>query len=242
MKSFEFLDESINDKGIFKAVFFAGIPGAGKSYVLTEINDGGIDARIVNTDKMLEFLAKSKDIDISSKENQKAILDKSKTLTINQLANYINGMLPLFIDGTSSNASSTLRRSGILESFGYDVGMIWVDTDLDVAIKRAQQRERKVDEDFIRAVYEKSAANKEFFAEKFNFFKTINNNDGELSDKVILKAFKEARGFFEAPLKNPIGNRIIEKLKEEHESYLVPTIFSKDEIIKAVSQWYAKGI
>jgi len=34
--------ESVNDRGIFKAVFFAGIPGAGKSYVLNKISDGGI--------------------------------------------------------------------------------------------------------------------------------------------------------------------------------------------------------
>ena len=97
------LTESINDKGLFKAVFFTGIPGAGKSYVTKKISDGAIDARVVNIDKHLEFLGKHRGVDISKPGNARTILDTSRQNTISQLTNYVNGMLPLFVDGTSAN-------------------------------------------------------------------------------------------------------------------------------------------
>lgn len=56
------LTESINDKGIFKAIFMAGTPGAGKSYVINKINDGKIQPRIVNTDKLTEYFGKGENV------------------------------------------------------------------------------------------------------------------------------------------------------------------------------------
>ena len=236
MKSHEFIHESINDKGIFKAVVFGGIPGAGKSYVLDQISNGGIGARVVNTDKMLEYLGQRQNIDLGTKENQLQLLDKSKQLTINQFANYVNGMLPLFIDGTSSNAPNTLRRVGILESFGYDVGFVWVETDLDVAIARAQQRGRKVNTDFIKHVHANSAENKDYFNSKFSSFTTVKNNDGELTDQAVRTAFNSVSGFFNQPVQNPIGKRII----ESGEPYLTPNTISQADLANVLRGWYRK--
>ena len=65
MKTFkEFLNEGINDKGLYKAVFLGGTPGSGKSYVQKQVKDGTIEPRIVNTDKFIEFLANKRNIDI----------------------------------------------------------------------------------------------------------------------------------------------------------------------------------
>jgi len=240
MKSSEFINESINDKGIFKAVVFGGTPGAGKSYVLDQISNGGIGARVVNTDKMLEFLGKQQNISLGSKDNQRALLDQSKNLTISQFANYINGMLPLFIDGTSSNAPNTLRRVGILESFGYDVGFVWVETDLEVAIKRASQRDRKVDPEFIKHVHSISAENKEYFASKFSNFTTVKNNDGELTNQAVNKAFNQVSNFFTQPVQNPIGKRKIEHLQQTGDAYLVPSTISQADLSNVLKGWYRK--
>ena len=51
------LNESINDKGILKAIFVVGLPGAGKSYTISNLK-GQISPKIVNTDVALEFLSK----------------------------------------------------------------------------------------------------------------------------------------------------------------------------------------
>jgi cytidylate kinase len=240
MRSSEFLNESVHDKGILKAVIFGGTPGAGKSYVLDRITSGSIGARVVNTDKMLEFLARQQGIDLGKKENQRALLDKSKNLTINQFANYLNGLLPLFIDGTSSNAPNTLRRVGILESFGYDVGFVWVETDLEVAIARAAARERTVDEDFIRNVHARAAENKEYFQHKFDNFIEVGNNDGELTDRAVQTAFKAATGFFTQPVQNPVGKRLIKTLEETGKAYLVPELYSKEDIMNILHIWYKR--
>jgi dephospho-CoA kinase len=240
MKAAEFINESINDKGLFKAVIFGGTPGAGKSYVLDQIASGQIGARIVNTDKMLEFLGKQQGIDLGDKDNQMALLDQSKNLTINQFANYVNGMLPLFVDGTSSNAPNTLRRVGILESFGYDVGFVWVETDLEVAMKRASQRDRKVDPEFIKSVHAISAENKEYFASKFSNFTTVKNNDGELTNQAVNKAFNQVSNFFTQPVENPIGRRKIAQLQETGDAYLVPSTISKTDLLNVLKGWYRK--
>lgn len=84
--------EGINDKGIFKSVFMSGSPGSGKSYVIKKIKSGMIDAKIVNTDKYTEFLG----VHIPWAK----VRDKVKRLTINEFALYLNGMLPLWVDGT----------------------------------------------------------------------------------------------------------------------------------------------
>lgn len=239
MKSTEFINESINDKGIFKAVIFGGTPGAGKSYVLSQIS-GAVGARIVNTDKMMEFLGKQQNIDLGSKENQRALLDQSKHLTMSQFANYVNGMLPLFIDGTSSNAPNTLRRVGILESFGYDVGFVWVETDLEVAIARAAKRDRKVDPEFIKQVHAISAENKAYFESKFSNFITVKNNDGELTDAAIKTAFNATSSFFTSPVQNPIGKRIIRKMQETGASYLTPDVIDRTDLSNVLKGWYRK--
>ena len=56
MKTFkQFVAESINDKGVLKAVFVIGIPGAGKSYTVKKLN-GTVQPRVVNTDRATEYL------------------------------------------------------------------------------------------------------------------------------------------------------------------------------------------
>ena len=53
------ISEGINDKGIFKACFMCGHPGAGKSYTLTKIKSGIIEPRIVNIDKAFPLFKES---------------------------------------------------------------------------------------------------------------------------------------------------------------------------------------
>lgn len=234
----DFLGESINDKGILKAVFVVGIPGAGKSYTVKELK-GSISPRIVNTDRATEFLAKTKNLMASSK-TWPVMRDSAHRITENALLNYLNGLLPLFIDGTSSNASSILQRAGILESLGYDVGMVFIDTPLDTALDRAAARERKVDPEFIKQVHADSEANKKFFSSKFEFFKEVKNGHGELNDEALLEAYRKVSGFFTSPLLNPVGARTLEKLKAAKQGYLMPTILDKEELQKKISIWYRK--
>lgn len=228
------INEGINDKGIFKTMFMAGFPGAGKSYTISKIKAGEIDPRIVNTDKLFPLFK-----DIWNTQWQK-IASRVKTTTKKQLALYVNSMLPMFIDGTSANTSSLLRRSGLLESYGYDTGMVFINTSLETSIERASKRERKVDPEFIKEAYEKVLKAKSFYRSKFSTWIEVNNDVGELTDKVILNAFKFTRGFFNSDIINPVGIDYKETMLKNGWKYLSPNIVNLDDIQRAVEVWYKK--
>lgn len=236
----QFISESINDRGIFKAVFVIGVPGAGKSYTVSKLN-GSVTPRVVNTDKAGEFLSKKLSTEINSETWGSVFKDSSSRITKNALHGYLNGMLPLFVDGTSNDASNILHRIGILESLGYDVGIVYVHASLETAKARAKARGEKigrvVDEKFIVDVYDKSEENAVYLKSKVKFFKEI-TNDGEITDAELLKAFKSVQGFFDGDVENPVGKRTLEKLKDAKEKYLVPGIMSNEVLENKVSGWY----
>lgn len=236
----EYIAESLNDKGILKAVFVVGIPGAGKSYTVSKLK-GTVSPLVVNTDRSTEYL--SKKLKLPSNDETWAIFrDDARRMTINQLFNYLNGLLPLFVDGTSNDVSNILGRAGILESIGYDVGMVFVNTSLDTALERAEARgkaiNRHVNPEFIKRVYQLSQDNKEYFKGKFDFFKEISNDPGEFDDAAILKAFKAVSSFYNEPVNNPVGKRTLEQLKQAKEKYLVPEVFDAGELKKKCTSWY----
>lgn len=237
----QYINESINDKGILKALFVVGIPGSGKSYTVSQLK-GAISPKVVNTDVATEFLSKKLGIPSNSSTWRTVFRDRSRPMTTGALANYLNSMLPLFVDGTSNDVSNILARAGILESIGYDVGMVFIDTDFEVALERARKRaadiDRHVDEDFIKKLHDLSAKNKEYFKGKFKFFTEVYNNPGEFDDKALLKIFRQVSGFYTEPVDNPVGQRTLEELRGKKEGYLVPTIFEKDELKKKVDAWY----
>lgn len=234
------LIESINDKGIFKALFIVGMPYAGKSYTVTQIS-GDISPRIVNTDRPLEHLAKMKGVDLS-KEVEDSILhglvDKSKLLNSKLLINYIDSMLPLIVDGTSADISNILQRIGTLQYFGYDVGIIFVNVSLETALNRRENsgRERSVPQEFIKFVGEKYEEDKEYLKKNIRDIYEVDNN-GVLTDNVIKKLYNHAKDFYSAPIENPIGNRHLKKLKEARGKYL-HDVLDENEIKNRVVTWY----
>jgi len=233
MRLEDYITEGINDQGIFKACFMCGSAGSGKSYTLSKVKSGSIEPRIVNTDKVFPLFKQwwSKDWD--------KIKIKVKTINKNQLAGYINSMLPLAVDGTAGKPSVVLKRVGLLEFFGYDVGMIFINTSLETALERASQRERQVDRDFIIQVHKEVEAAKNFYRGKFSTWMEINNDEGMLTDKVIVNAFKFMGKFYDSPIQNPVGKQYKEKLIENGEKYLSPTILSMEKIKNTVDAWYA---
>lgn len=231
---YDYIIESIEDKGILKSAFMAGSPLAGKSYILSKIKSGQIEPRIVNTDKLYPLFKKE------WQKEWKKISPKVKTITKNQLLLYLNSMLPLAIDGTSSNNSSLLRRVGLLKSLGYDAdAMIFVNTKLEVAIERLKKRERKVDIDFLKRAYNRIQETKNYYKNSFKIFIEIENN-GPINDKIITKAFNKLSNYYMSPVYNPIGQNIIRKMKENKLKYLIPDIYEKDFLHKIINIWYEK--
>lgn len=251
------LTEGINDKGIFKAVFMAGHPGSGKTYVLNTIKSGEVEPRWVNTDKAfieddrLQRLQRYKPDTIFKifqehwNEGWPFISDDVKRINKNQLALYINSMLPLAIDGTSNSVSLMQTRKGLLERFGYDTAMVFVNTDLETAIKRVEnrykQQGRDVEIPFVQKTFKQVQDAKTYYRSLFNEWVEVPNRDGELTEKIIKNAFKKMSSFYNSPIKNPVGKRAVERMKEEGLKYLTPEIRKMEEIKKVVGVWYRSG-
>lgn len=232
MRFKQFINEGIEDKGILKAVFIVGHPGSGKSYVLSKIKSGQIEPRVVNTDKVFPLYSKEE------WDKWVNIKNKVKTINKNQLAGYINSMLPLAVDGTGTEPSVILRRVGLLESFGYDVAMVYVDTSLETALERAGKRERPVDPEFIKRVYSRIKEAKQFYRSKFSDWKEIKNDQGELTEKIVIKAFLHMSAFYSSSMVNPVGKRMIEKMRENNWKYLSPNMRDLKEIKNVIDAWY----
>lgn len=230
------LTEGIQDKAILKSVKMVGHPGSGKSFTIDRITDGAISPKLVNTDKVFEYYMKLDNYDTWEKYGNRV-----KSITKEQLTHYLNGMLPLFVDGTSSNPNAVLRRRGILQSIGYDTALIFVNCSLETALERNRKRERKVDEDFLKNAYEKVENLKPYYKSQFPLFYEVYNDIGELTDDVILQAYRQVSGFFNSPIENPIGQELKEEMLNQGYKYLFEhPDFDKQYIKKLVDSWYRR--
>jgi len=171
----QLLTEGVFDKGIFKAVFMAGGPGSGKSYVSSQIfgipkkvNVSVAGLKSVNSDLEFEFLLKKYgfetfgtgklDIDKWPKEvfdtiaggdedsENMTVRKKAKLLTKARKKQYMESRLGMIIDGTGHDYAKLQKEKKELESMGYDCYMVFVNTSLEVAHERNKKRERRLPE------------------------------------------------------------------------------------------------
>ena len=157
MKPFnEFLIEGMYDPSIFKAVFLAGGPGSGKSWVAGQTT-AGLGMKIVNSDEIYELRLKASGLgtdftkytDLEFEKSQ-IIRDKAKSLTKMRMKHWVDGRLGLVIDGTGHKFEKLKTASEGLRGLGYDTMMIFVNTSLDVALKRNNRRPRKLRDDIVK--------------------------------------------------------------------------------------------
>jgi len=199
MKTFQdFIDEGVNDPGIFKAFFTAGGPGSGKSYVASASGAGKNNPyglKIVDSDPLFTKMLKDAGMatttkDIYSDEGQ-AIRGRAKTLITKQEKSYIEGRLGLLIDGTGKDYNKIKNASDKLKALGYDTYMIFVNTSLDVALQRNEARPRSLDEDEVKKMWDAVQKNMGKFQSYFgrsSFLLVDNNSAGE---DVFTKVFVE---------------------------------------------------
>ena len=204
MKTFHELQEGVYDPNIFKAFFLAGGPGSGKSYVVRKTT-GGTGLKSVNSDEAFELLLKRAGLSLKMppeeferKEVQRA---RAKELTKAKQKNYLEGRLGLIIDGTGKDADKILKQKAGLEELGYDTYMIFVNTSLDVALKRNAARARRVAEPMVVKSWKDVQANIGKFSNMFRagFIVVDNNNAGE---DVFNDVWKRVKGLLRKKVQN----------------------------------------
>ena len=234
------LAEGVQDKGILKAVFLAGGPGSGKTYVVKQIfgipdrfNISMSGMKMVNSDKELKYLLKKygfgTDLDILPDELFKQLTDPdnddysgfrgySKELTKERERLYREGRLGMIIDGTGHKFQKIQSHKKELEDIGYDTYMIFVNTSLEVAQHRNTIRDRVLPPKLLEKSWKDVQKNIGAFQALFKNNFVIVDNSKHLSDKEAEAKFvplvtKVVRKFVGKPIKNKLGKKWVEKQK-----------------------------
>lgn len=244
MKLTDIVNEGVYDPGIFKAVFLAGGPGSGKSFVGSELlgiprgGFGGINmsfapngVKLINSDPEFEYFLKKIGIDpknlatMTDEEFKKATEGegsprmKAKKLTNLKQKLYTQGRLGLLVDGTGDDFSKIKKKNIELKKLGYDTYMLFINTTLEVALQRNARRDRQLPEELVKKIWTNVQKNMGKFQGLFgNNFKIIDNSDKKVIKKgsqAFPKEFYTAiNKFIKSPVKSGLAKRWIKRQLE----------------------------
>ena len=200
MKTYQQIQEGVYDPNIFKAVFLAGGPGSGKSFVVRQTT-GGLGLKILNSDDIYEKdlekagLDAGKPEDIFSDEGQ-AIRGRSKEKTKKRQDLWVDGRLGIIIDGTGKDVGKISRQKSLLDQVGYDCYMIFVNTSLDIAQERNMMRKRKLQPKAVEQMWNAVQRNIGGFQRVFGSknFIIVDNNENISDGDLFAECTKRIRG------------------------------------------------
>ena len=245
IKLIDLLNEGVRDPGIFKAVFLAGGPGSGKSYVAQQlfgipekVNVSKTGLKMVNQDQELEMLLKRfygqdasvdyLDIQAYPDELFRQLTDptfddysglrgSAKYLSQKRMGQYLKGRLGVIIDGTGHKFNEVKKERQDLMKLGYDTFMVFVNTSLEVAQQRNEERPRVLPKDVVEKYWKSVQKNMAYFQGLFggaNFL--LVDNNATLNPKQAVKKFNMLVGkgiskFIKRPIKNKQAKKWVEK-------------------------------
>ena len=237
------LEEGVNDPAIFKAVFLAGGPGSGKSFMVGQTGLNGLGFKIVNSDQQFEIALKNaglsqKAADIFSTKGQ-SLRDRAKFLTQKRQDSYLDGRLGLVIDGTGREYDKISKQKKELEKLGYETAMIMVNTDLDTAVGRDKARTRTLGASAITPMWKSVQKNIGRFQNLFrgNFF-IVDNSEGADYNKGALTVYRKIHTWSRQHPKHRLAKAWIKDQKQQRnikEAELPPHLkrhFDKDGNVK----------
>ena len=230
----EMITEGVDDPGILKCVFLAGGPGSGKSYVAKEIfgvgktlfssvSAGGL--KLVNSDTAFENGLKKNGINpkdlgriekedpelwdkIAGENNPSSIRNQAKNLTKQQQNFYEAGRLGMIIDGTGDEVQKIRKKMFHAESLGYDCYMIFVNTSLEVAKARNQNRGRTLSDEMVTEIWKACQENLGKFQTMFSGrFVIVDNTEYKPVAKSVQQ---QVDAFLRKPVYNQIGKKWIQ--------------------------------
>jgi len=224
------VEEGVDDPHIFKAVFMAGGPGSGKSYIAKSrlLQGGGL--KIVNSDDIFEFKMDKAGLDYEDPEviyspQGQEIRNKAKETTATMEEGYLRGRLGLIIDGTGREITKISRAKEKLVSMGYSCMMVFVNTSLEIAQSRNLERKRVLPAEEVEKMWNAVQNNIMKFQQLFGAdkFQIVDNNGG-LEDPDRAENFrvveKNITAFINRPPSNPYAKNWIENERKKKNANL----------------------
>ena len=212
----EAINEGVYDKNIFKAFFLAGGPGSGKSWVSARTLMGQ-GMKVINSDDGFENYAKKVGLELKM-TNMSAFQTKQKnflrtrakrgTMSMHQHA--IDGRLGLIMDSTARDTARIEAEAQSMRYLGYDTYMVFVNTTLEVALKRNELRPRSVPEPIVinshRQIQKNIPKLRAIFGSK-NFVEVDNSIERE---DVNIKVYKEIQKLVRSKPTSPMAQAWID--------------------------------
>lgn len=218
MKTFQQLLEGIYDPNIFKAVFLAGGPGSGKSYVVSKVVSG-MGLKVINSDEPFERYLVKAGLSLKMPDEEQTERDierkRAKKVTSAKKGHAIDGRLGIIIDGTGKDYDKMIRQAAHLQELGYETSMVFVNTTLQTALERNRKRARSVPPEIAKQGWKDVQKNLPRFQRYFRnrFFVADNNTGDDLTP--ITKAVRRA---ILKKVDNPIANAwIANELKKKQQ-------------------------
>jgi len=227
------INEGVNDSGIFKAVILAGGPGSGKSYVAKKLGLSTMGLSVVNSDKYFEMLLKRKGLSLkmpdSESDDREVARMAAKGLTDKRLTSLINARMGIIIDSTSGDQTKTKKIFQLLDKSGYDVKVIFIQTNLDVAQQRNSERPRSVPSKVVEVSWKAAQKVKKVLETlaKRDYHEIENNGDGvdiKIAGKLTvwskqlnpaaLEWIASIKRGMDSSVKEDINNNMIKRFKE----------------------------
>jgi dephospho-CoA kinase len=215
------VEEGVNDPHIFKAVFMAGGPGSGKSFIASKLLVG-TGLKTVNSDEIYEWLMQKADMPldpetIASPKGQET-RNRAKELTKKRENHYLDVRLGLIIDGTGKDVAKVSKANEKLKELGYDTMMLFVNTSEEVAQERNLQRARSIPKEMVAKMWNAVQQNLMKFQQVFgaaNFH--VVDNSGGLEDpdrkQNFMNVDKSINRFLSTPPKMPAAKQWIQSQK-----------------------------
>ena len=206
----QFIKEGVYDPNIFKAVFMAGGPGSGKSFIAGKTT-GGLGLKIINSDDAFERILKKEGLSLKMPGPETIEKDwnvpraKAKRVTAAKKGHAIEGRLGIIVDGTGHEYGKVAKQAAILNQIGYETSMVFVNTSLEVALHRNEQRARSVQPNIVKKSWQDVQNNMGKFQQYFgpaNFFIVDNNGFEEDMLDISIKLIRRA---ISKPVKNVIA-------------------------------------
>lgn len=204
----ESLNEGVNDPSIFKAVFLAGGPGSGKSFIVGKTALTALGFKVINSDDVFERALvkaglKTTPEDIYSEKGQE-IRSAAKAITGKKMDLALAGRLGLVIDGTGKDYEKIEKQASKLKKLGYEIAMIFVNTDLDTAKARNAARSRSLPDTEVESMWNGVQKNIGKFQ---NFFGTkmfvIDNSEGSNFEGAVTSTYRKISAWAKVTPTNP---------------------------------------
>jgi len=222
---FVHIDEGVNDPAIFMAVFLAGGPGSGKSFIVGKTGLTPLGFKVINSDDAFEAALKKAGLEMTpdnifSPKGQE-IRKSTSALTVKKMGLAIKGRLGLVVDGTGKDFNKIKTQANDLKRLGYEVAMIFVNTDKETAMDRNRARPRKLPDKMVAKAWADVQKNIGAFQ---GIFKTrmyiVDNSEGASWDRESMRVYKAMMKWVKVPPKSKGASAWIKRMKGMKEEFI----------------------